>query len=146
MKSSENICLASFTMSKERQNTNGAKSHKKRGRPSVLERDPDLVSRAAELRLCGLSWSIVASRLGVGRTTARRLFSLYQKDVEGQTIEDSNVAVPENDIHKVGEKPSQCTVFSIDDDILGKLPKTFQIFSSLLEKVRNMDSKNRKIR
>ncbi len=82
---------------------------------------------------------MIASRLGVGRTTARRLFSLYQKGVEGQTRLDSNVAVPENDTHNASEKPSQCVVSSTGDDILGKLPKTFQIFSSLLEKVREMD-------
>jgi hypothetical protein len=126
-------------MSQQDRNNNNIKSRRKRGRPSVLERDPNLASRVTELRLCGLSWSTIASRLGVGRTTARRLFSLYQKGVKGQTREDSNSAVPENDTHKPSENPSQYTVLAIDYEILGKLPKTFQIFSSLLEKVRDMD-------
>ncbi len=43
---------------------------------SPLRRDPTLPSRALQLREAGLSWTQTAKALGVGRTTARRLYQL----------------------------------------------------------------------
>lgn len=43
---------------------------------SPLRRDPTLPSRAVQLREAKLSWSKTAQTLGVGRTTARRLYQL----------------------------------------------------------------------
>ena len=44
-----------------------------RARVSAVTRDPDLPSRARQLRTAGKSWTRVARDLGVSRTTARRL-------------------------------------------------------------------------
>ncbi len=49
-----------------------------RARVSKLTKDPDLPAKAGELRLQGRSWSQIAQALGVGRTTARRLYHLCQ--------------------------------------------------------------------
>lgn len=55
---------------------------KERGRPNIMETsgDPQIALKAAGMRSQGLSWSQIASNLGIGRTTARRLASLCQKD------------------------------------------------------------------
>jgi DNA invertase Pin-like site-specific DNA recombinase len=45
---------------------------------SPLTRDPELPAKALGLRRGGLSWTMVAGQLGVGRTTARRLCTLAE--------------------------------------------------------------------
>lgn len=52
------------------------------GRPTVMDRkgDPNLASKASEMRSKGLSWSQIASGLGVSRSSAKRLARVYQKD------------------------------------------------------------------
>lgn len=69
---------------------------KKWGRPTVAEvkGDSNIAARAAEMRDFGLSWSQIASNLGVGRTTARRLVITCQKDKNVWTREDQNPSVP----------------------------------------------------
>lgn len=120
---------------------------RKLGRPTVAEvkGDTNLAARASELRDIGLSWSQIASNLGVGRTTARRLTIAYQKEKSRWTREDSNPSVPKAHVSDTPESKGQYIAFSIDDDILGKLPKTFQMFSVLLEKARKAQETGREI-
>ena len=47
-----------------------------RARTSPLRRAPHLPAKAVQLRKDGLSWAETAQTLGVGRTTARRLYHL----------------------------------------------------------------------
>lgn len=56
------------------------------GRPSIIETkdDPNLAYKASEMRSKGFSWSEIASCLKIGRTTARRLVNLCQKDEDCQ--------------------------------------------------------------
>jgi DNA invertase Pin-like site-specific DNA recombinase len=49
---------------------------------SPLTRDPGLPAKALRLRTSGLSWTQIAGRLGVGRTTARRLCTLARAPAE----------------------------------------------------------------
>lgn len=117
------------------------KSHKKkrkRGRPSVLEskEDPDLASKATEMRFLGLSWSQIASRLGIGRTTARRLVLAFQKSSGSQTKSDSNSSVPKTDSCHLMAEVGQHFSLSLKEDILEGMPKTFRIFVSLIRKAR----------
>ena len=111
------------------------------GRPSILEsrRDPDLARRAAEMRFLGRSWGEIGSSLGLARSTARRLVLMYQKSIGCQTVENVKSSVPKRTIIGTGKGHSQYVESNIDDDVLEKLPKTFQIFSSLLARVRDMN-------
>lgn len=132
-------------MSKRTDIQNGFGSKKKPGRPTVLERkkDPYLALRAVEMRSLGFSWSQIASRLGIGRTTARRLVLMYQKRNENQTAKNLGFSVPKQNVVVKEKNGSQRVSDSKDDDMLVKLPKTFQIFSNLLERVRRMQSDRR---
>jgi hypothetical protein len=125
----------------------GTRAQRKRvGRPTVAEvrGDPDIASKALEMRDLGLSWSQIASRLGIGRTTARRLSKACQKDEKNWLEKGSNRFVPKGfDDNKVNKR-GQCIAPSHDDDILGKMPKTFRIFSNLLEKARKIQEKGRR--
>jgi orotate phosphoribosyltransferase-like protein len=121
------------------------KQKRRPGRPSVLESkgDPNLASKAAEMRSLGLSWSQIAFKLGVGRTTARRLVLMCQKRNESQIGRSIGSTIPKhNDTGMEGDS-SQHVSTSIDNDILGKLPKTFQIFSMLLEEARKTQPERR---
>jgi len=125
------------------------------GRPTVLELrgDLDLPTRASELRSGGFSWSQIASRLGVSRSSARRLVNLCQKEAESQTDHHINSPVPNRDVSDTRVKriepreavegdagdAVQFLDVSTNDEVLAKMPKTFQIFSSLLTRVRDMD-------
>ena len=110
------------------------------GRPTVMESrgDPKLPARAAEMRSLGLSWSQIASRLGVGRTTARRLALMCQKDSGCQTGHLVSPIFPKP--AKIGGETSssQNASSALDSGVLEKLPKTFRIFSELLEKAREL--------
>lgn len=54
------------------------------GKRSLVSKDPTLPARASALRQAGSSWGRIASELGVGRTTAKRLCQLAQrKPMEG---------------------------------------------------------------
>jgi len=128
------------------------------GRPTVvdLKGDPQLAAKASELRTQGLSWSQIASRLDIGRSSARRLVNLYQKDVESQIDREHDSHVPNRDMsdtcvekidrREVAEGDAAETVQTIDtstnDEVLAKMPKTFQIFSDLLKQVREDRPKN----
>ena len=116
------------------------KRGRKPGRPTVMESrgDPKLPTRAAELRSLGLSWSQIASRLGVGRTTARRLVLLCQKDEGSQTRDDIISDVPQTNDDNPQTNDSQCVPFEIKEDVLERLPKTFRIFASLVRRAREM--------
>ncbi len=125
-------------MTKRNQAQNSPKRRRRPGRPSVLEvrKDPDLARKAAELRFLGHSWGEIGSSLGLARTTARRLALTYQKEIGCQSSAIRNPSVPNPvDIgtHRRNSQPSDS---AIDKDVLEQMPKTFQIFSSLLERVR----------
>ena len=127
------------------------------GRPSVIETrgDPKIGFKASEMRSQGLSWSEIASNLKIGKTTARRLVILYQKDGDKQTEinferigcnrkvnctsgenEDEQEAKTETSKNQI-----QDNRFPSNDDVLNIMPKTFQIFTSLLEKARQKQVK-----
>ena len=127
------------------------------GRPSISETkgDPKIALKAAQMRSQGLSWSEIASILNVGRTTARRLVNLYQKDGDSQTnIDtekiDSNTNVKgtfsENKDDQgtdpdIADNQGQYPQLASNDDVLSRLPKTFQIFNTLLERAREKQVK-----
>ncbi len=128
-------------MTKRNQAQNSPKRRRRPGRPSVLEvrKDPDLARKAAELRFLGHSWGEIGSSLELARTTARRLALTYQKGIGCQSRETANPAVSKPNDGGAQGSHSQHHVSITDDDVLEKMPKTFQIFSSLLQKVREMD-------
>ena len=125
----------------KRNDARGKIKSRKPGRPSILEvrKDPDLAKKAAEMRFLGHSWGEIGSSLGLARSTARRLALLYQKDIGCQAVEKVKSSVPKRIIIDTMQDQSQYVESNIDDDILERLPKTFQIFSSLLARVRDMD-------
>ena len=114
---------------------------RKPGRPSILEirKDPDLAKKAAEMRFLGHSWGEIGSSLDLPRSTARRLSLLYKKEIGCQAGEIATSSVPKRAISGTRQHHSQHSGSAIDDVILERLPKTFQIFSSLLARVRDMD-------
>ena len=128
-------------MTKRRQTKNSPKRRRRPGRPSILEvrRDPDLARKAAELRFLGHSWGEIASSLGLARTTARRLVLMYHKEIGCQSSGNRNTRVPNSPVAEKGRRVGQTSGSGIDEEVLERMPKTFQIFSSLLQKVREMD-------
>jgi len=128
-------------MTKRNQAQNSPKRRRRPGRPSVLEvrKDPDLARKAAELRFLGHSWGEIGSSLGLARTTARRLALAYQNEIGCQPKATKNLAVPNTVDIGTRKGHSQHPDSNIDKDVLEQMPKTFQIFSSLLQKIREMD-------
>ncbi|MFQ6129001.1 MAG: hypothetical protein ACE5QW_08890 [Thermoplasmata archaeon] len=128
-------------MTKRQQARNSPKRKRRPGRPSILEvrRDPDLARKAAELRFLGYSWSEIGSSLGLARTTARRLVLMYHKEIGCQSGENRDTTVPNPHATGIQKRSSQTNNSTIDKEVLEQMPKTFQIFSSLLQKVREMD-------
>lgn len=116
---------------------------KKLGRPSIFKSkdDPQIAVKASDLRSQGLSWSQIASRLGIGRTTARRLVTMYLNDNSVKLENVTNPSVPKSNDYDISESKTPIIISSTDDDILGKLPKSFQIFSNLLEKAKKAQRK-----
>jgi hypothetical protein len=112
----------------------------KRGRPSIItvKQDSNLATKASEMRDLGLSWSQIASRLNIGRTTARRLVNLCQNDEKDWLEKGPNRFVPKFLIDDGRKKGDQLPNSSYDDEILARLPKTYQILAKLLEKAREM--------
>ena len=127
------------------------------GRPTIIETkgDPQIALKAAQMRSQGLSWSEIASILDIGRTSARRLVNLYQKDGDSQTKIDADIIESYRKVkgtfseNKDNQGPDSNTAnnqgqypqISSNDDVLSRLPKTFQIFNSLLERARQKQAK-----
>jgi hypothetical protein len=127
------------------------------GRPSIIETkgDPEIGFKASEMRSQGLSWSEIASNLKIGKTTSRRLVIHYQEDGDEKKEIDSDRAGCNRKVNctfseNVGEQEAktetsknqiQDNQFHSNDDVLNKMPKTFQIFNSLLEKARKKQAK-----
>ncbi|MCK4457732.1 MAG: hypothetical protein KAW39_08335 [Thermoplasmata archaeon] len=130
-------------MAKRSETQDKPRRRRRPGRPSILEvrKDPDLARRAAEMRFLGRSWGEIGSSLGLARSTARRLVLAYQKGIGCQSRESVRSSVPKHTDISTPEGHTQHIESSMDDDVLEKLPKTFQIFSSLLTRVREMDPK-----
>ncbi len=128
-------------MTKRNEAQNSPKRRRRPGRPSILEvrKDPDLARRAAEMRFLGRSWGAIGSSLGLARSTARRLVLMYQKEIGCQSKATKNPAVPNTVDIGTRKGHSQHPDSSIDKDVLEQMPKTFQIFSSLLSRVRDMN-------
>lgn len=125
-------------MSKRDDSENGSERKSRRGRPSVMESlgDPHLPQKASALRSTGRSWSEIASLLGVGRTTAKRLATMYQKENESQIDKAPNNKMPKKDDTKHEIEDTQWPALSIDEGILERLPKTFKIFISLVRRAQ----------
>ena len=90
-----------------------------------------------------------AIHLGIGKTTARKLVLLYQKDDEQgkvnrkrtECIRNVNGTFIENEDEQEAKTENlktqvQDDLFPSDACVLNTMPKTFQISNSLLEKVR----------
>lgn len=134
------------------------------GRPTIEETrgDPLLAEKARALRDAGLSWSQVAERLGVGRTTARRL-CLYSRNRSGTDSAGGDdlsapnpgrrfrngseiVPIPEHSNHDGGagsglegsDAPGSKDGTELPQETpAGEaegLPQTFQLFARLLRK------------
>lgn len=128
-------------MTKRQRAQNSPKRRRRPGRPSILEvrRDPDLARKAAELRFFGHSWGEIASSLGLARTTARRLVLMYHKQIGCQSNENRSRPLPNSRDIGTKRRRSQLSDSHIDKDVLEQMPKSFQIFSSLLERVREIE-------
>ena len=74
--------------------------------------------------------------LGVGRTTAKRLATMYQKRNEGQIDRKPKKNVQKGDGKKQIIEDSQCPELSIDEEFLEYVPKTFKVFVSLVKRAR----------
>ena len=136
----------------------------KGGRPSIQEQlgDPMLATKALELRTEGLSWTKIAGRLGIGRSTARKL-CLDSGDV--QAVEISHLKEDDASSGKTLIRNSSETVFgsrqqetltaeskpdaqvprtsggtgknpTADEEECQGLPRTFRLFSMLLHRAR----------
>lgn len=125
-------------MSKRDNSENSSERKDKRGRPSVLESlgDPHLPVKASAMRSAGYSWSEIASYLSVGRTTAQRLATMYQKENESQIDKAPNNKMPKKGNTKHEDEDPQWPELSMEDGILDCLPKTFKIFISLVKRAR----------
>jgi hypothetical protein len=64
---------------------------------------------------------------------------MYHKEIGCQSSENRNPTVPNPRNIGTRRRRSQTSVSNIDKDILEQMPKSFQIFSSLLERAREMD-------
>ncbi len=125
----------------KRNDAQGKTKSRKPGRPSTLEvrKDPDLAKKAAEMRFLGHSWGEIGSSLGLARSTARRLVLMYQKEIGCQSRDNVLSSVPKHIDIGTPVGHTQHIESSFGDDVLERLPKTFQIFYSLLAKAREMD-------
>jgi orotate phosphoribosyltransferase-like protein len=106
------------------------------------KKDPEIAAKATELRSQGLSWSQIASRLGIGRTTARRLVTVCLNKKSVEVDKEIYSSMPKSNHFDSNKSDRSNLISSLDDDIFGKLPKSFQIFSELLEKAK--DAQRRK--
>jgi hypothetical protein len=66
---------------------------------------------------------------------------MYQKEIGCQSSVAKNPSVPNPVGIGTPNGHSQTSKSNIDKDVLEQMPKTFQIFSSLLARVREMDPK-----
>ena len=95
-----------------------------------------------------------ASNLGIGKTTARKLVLLYQKDDEQGKVDPEragcirNVNGTFNEDEEEQETKNENSKNQVQDDqfpsnydVLNRMPKTFQILNSLLEKAKKKQSK-----
>ena len=109
--------------------------------------DPLLVVRARTLRAEGLSWTQIAERLGVGRTTARRLCQNPGRcagdEVRGEPVgedarprpafQNGSKSVPSvaSDMDRVSATLGSG---SVDTEETKALPEVFRLFAALLER------------
>ncbi|MHA1962122.1 MAG: hypothetical protein ACW99U_18105 [Candidatus Thorarchaeota archaeon] len=112
------------------------------GRPPVTKSQADLPSRAVKLRSEGYSWSQISSILKVGRSSIRRVVLAHQNNdmSETDTLPDTCISIGE--ILDCQDEDNRTGSSLTDNDVLDGMPRTFQIFSSLLEKVRELDDEN----
>lgn len=132
-------------------------SRRKWGRPSIMESkgDPELALKATALHSQGLTWSEIASNLEIGKTTARRLVRQNQRERYHPLGNDANnIATNRTVTCDLGENEDEQEVkddtsiyqpqgnqLSLHDEVLNKMPKTFQILNSLLERARQKQAK-----
>jgi hypothetical protein len=120
---------------------------RKAGRPTVAEvrGDPNIASKAAELRDLGRSWSEIASELGISRSSARRLVNVCQKALNSQIEEDTGSSVPEIGVSETCTRKEVDSSTSTDerDDggTMALMPKSLKIFKKLLKKADEERSK-----
>jgi len=117
----------------------------KLGRPTIAEvkGDPYIASKAAIMRSRGLSWSQIALRLNISRSSARRLVGMCKKEDNNWTMDIDNPSMPKCDVSDTREIERHDIMPLTNDDIFSSMPKTFQIFSTLLAKAREMAKSNR---
>ena len=119
------------------------------GRPSLEETrgDPRLAEKAQALRAMGLSWSQVAERLGVGRTSARRLCLERSRgpglETEAAPEAEHDPAGPpfRNRAETVPKPPHSLEGRSWTE--LDAMPETFRLFAKLLRRARAQRSESK---
>ena len=87
---------------------NGEKFHW--GRPPIWEsrQDPKIILRAKQMRSQGTSWTTIAQKLGIGRTTARRLCQKAQQKVEN-VLGTSGPPISDSGLEKSPSPHQDCT-------------------------------------
>lgn len=88
------------------------------------------------MQSAGYSWSEMAYYLKVGRTTAKRLARVYQKENESQIDRASKNKVQKADDGEHNVEDDQCPDLTIDEEFSEYLPKTFKVFVSLVKRAR----------
>ncbi|MCK5560061.1 MAG: hypothetical protein KAJ51_05685 [Thermoplasmata archaeon] len=118
-------------------------SGRKPGRPSIIDmkRNPEIGAKALELRSQGLSWAQIATELEIGRTTARTLVKEEQKKKISSPTHENNPSMPKPMAVPESKTRVQIPDLLAQDDVLSKLPKSFQIFLHLSEKARKAQEK-----
>lgn len=109
--------------------------------------DPSLPEKARTLREQGLSWSQVATKLGIGRTTARRLCrsqpaadggdtgrSSVGEDVPSEPPFQNGAQTVPSPARETATAAREASGTPSDMEEGGHLPETFRIFASLLRK------------
>ena len=109
--------------------------------------DPSLPEKASTLREQGLSWSQIAAKLGIGRTTARRLCrnqpaaaggdidrSSVDEDVSSEPSFQNGAQTVPLPAHEAAAAARGASATPSDMEEGGHLPETFRIFASLLRK------------
>ncbi len=118
-------------------------SGRKPGRPSIkdMKRKAKIGAEALELRQQGQSWTQIAKHFDCGKTTVRRLVKEEMEKIEPSPTSENNPSMPKPIVIDFSRTSVQSTDLPVQEDVLIKLPKSFQLFIYLLEKAKKAQEK-----